>query len=92
MRAAPASSSAGRRAAANFADGTQIEADVIVGADGINSTVRESLFGAQPVRFTQQMAWRCIVPIECVPTRIGPAARSRSAATNMSAGSARTAM
>ena len=49
----------------------QIEADVIVGADGINSTVRESLFGVQPVRFTQQMAWRCIVPIECVPTQVG---------------------
>ena len=44
---------------------------MIVGADGINSTVRESLFGVQPVRFTQQMAWRCIVPIECVPTQVG---------------------
>jgi salicylate hydroxylase len=64
-------SSAGGAAVASFADGTQIEADVIVGADGINSTVRESLFGVQPVRFTQQMAWRCIVPIECVPTQIG---------------------
>ena len=49
----------------------EVEADVIVGADGINSTVRESLFGVQPVRFTQQMAWRCIVPIECVPTQVG---------------------
>ena len=58
-----------RRRGGEFADGSQIEADVIVGADGINSTVRESLFGVQPVRFTQQMAWRCIVPIECVPTR-----------------------
>jgi salicylate hydroxylase len=58
-------------ATAQFADGTEIEADVIVGADGINSTVRESLFGVQPVRFTQQMAWRCIVPIECVPTHVG---------------------
>ena len=57
--------------AANFADGTAVEADVIVGADGINSIVRESLFGLQSVRYTQQMAWRCIVPIECVPTRVG---------------------
>jgi salicylate hydroxylase len=64
--------SANGGAVADFADGTQIEADAIVGADGINSTVRESLFGVQPVRFTEQMAWRCIVPIECVPTRIGP--------------------
>jgi salicylate hydroxylase len=59
-------------AVARFADGTEAAADVIVGADGINSTVRECLFGVQPVRFTQQMAWRCIVPIECVPTRVGP--------------------
>lgn len=59
-------------ATARFADGTEIEADAIVGADGINSAVRECLFGVQPVRFTQQMAWRCIVPIECVPTRVGP--------------------
>ncbi len=63
--------SAGGVAAAQFADGSQVEADVIVGADGINSTVRECLFGLQPVRFTQQMAWRCIVPIECVPAHVG---------------------
>ena len=50
----------------------EIEADLVVGADGINSAVRESLFGAQAARYTQQMAWRCIVPIHCVPTRIGP--------------------
>jgi len=59
-------------AVATFDGGAEIEADVIIGADGINSTVRERLFGPQPVRFTQQMAWRCIVPIERVPTRVGP--------------------
>ena len=32
---------------------------------------RENLFGEQPVRFTEQMAWRCIVPIESVPTEVG---------------------
>ena len=65
-------SSTATSATAIFADGTEIEADVIVGADGINSVVRESLFGAQPVRYTQQMAWRCMVPIACVPTEVGP--------------------
>ncbi|MCX7313955.1 MAG: FAD-dependent monooxygenase [Alphaproteobacteria bacterium] len=63
--------SAGGGAVARFADGSEIEADVIVGADGINSTVRESLFGIAPVRFTQQMAWRCMMPIERVPTHVG---------------------
>ena len=55
-----------------LSDGVEIEADIVVGADGINSAVRESLFGAQPARFTGQMAWRCIVPTDCVPTRVGP--------------------
>jgi salicylate hydroxylase len=64
-------SSMGPGATAEFADGLQVEADVIVGADGINSTVRQSLFGEAPARFTQQMAWRCMVPIECVPTHVG---------------------
>jgi salicylate hydroxylase len=59
-------------AVARFADGTQVEADVVVGADGIRSLVREKLFGEQPARFTQQTAWRCLVPIECVPTQVGP--------------------
>ncbi len=61
-----------RRATAIFEDGRTIEADVIVGADGINSEVRASLFGLQPARWTQQMAWRCMVPIDRVPTRVGP--------------------
>jgi salicylate hydroxylase len=60
------------QASATFEDGRTIEADVIVGADGINSEVRASLFGEKPARWTQQMAWRCMVPIERVPTRIGP--------------------
>jgi salicylate hydroxylase len=64
--------SAGRGAVARFAGGAEVEADVVVGADGIRSLVREKLFGEQQARFTQQTAWRCIVPIECVPTRVGP--------------------
>jgi salicylate hydroxylase len=59
-------------AVATFVGGDTIEADIVVGADGLNSVVRESLFGPQPARYTQQMAWRCIVPIECVPRRVGP--------------------
>jgi len=60
------------RPVATFVDGRTIEADIIIGADGLNSEVRVSLFGAQPARFTEQMAWRCMVPIERVPTRVGP--------------------
>lgn len=59
-------------ALARFADGHEVEADVIIGADGIHSAVRKSLFGADAPRFTHQMAWRCMVPAEYLPARVGP--------------------
>ena len=40
---------------------------VLVGADGIHSTVREALFGAQAARFTGNVAWRTLVPAERLP-------------------------
>src|SRR6266851_9465639 len=55
-------------ASADFADGGTIAADVVIGADGINSVVREKLLGPQPARYTKQMAWRCMVPIAYAPT------------------------
>ena len=42
----------GVAAVARFADGSEAEADVIVGADGIHSPVRASLFGPGAPRFT----------------------------------------
>jgi salicylate hydroxylase len=56
-----------RVASARFTDGTQIEADVIVGADGIHSAVRASLFGPDAPRFTGKICWRCVVPVDAVP-------------------------
>src|SRR5207248_7019 len=52
---------------ARFTDGTQIEADVIVGADGIHSAVRASLFGPDAPRFTGKICWRCVVRVDEVP-------------------------
>jgi len=51
-------------AVAKFADGSEIEADIIVGADGIHSAVRESIFGAQAPRFTGTVCWRGLVPYD----------------------------
>ncbi len=59
-----------RGAAARFADGSEIEADIVVGADGIHSKVRESLFGADAPRFTGCICWRGMAPIEAVPRDI----------------------
>src|SRR5262249_51493379 len=45
-----------------FADGTIAEAAVAVGADGIRSAVRASLFGPDQPRFTGHICWRGLVP------------------------------
>jgi salicylate hydroxylase len=55
-----------------FAGGSEIEADLVVGADGIRSAIRAQHFGADAPRFTQMMAWRCMVPMDCVPAQVGP--------------------
>jgi 2-polyprenyl-6-methoxyphenol hydroxylase-like FAD-dependent oxidoreductase len=59
-------------AVAHFANGREVEADAVIGADGIRSAIRAELFGADAPRFTEQMCWRCMLPMEKVPTRIGP--------------------
>ncbi len=41
-----------------FDDGSTSFYDVVVGADGINSTVRKSLFGEIPLRDAKQACWR----------------------------------
>jgi 6-hydroxynicotinate 3-monooxygenase len=45
-----------------FADGTSATADAIVGADGVHSTVREILLGAERPRFTGRVAHRTVFP------------------------------
>jgi 6-hydroxynicotinate 3-monooxygenase len=54
------------RALVRFADGTTTVADVVVGADGVHSVVREILFGAMEACFSGLVAYRGIVPQERV--------------------------
>ena len=47
-----------------LASGERLEADVLVGADGLRSLVREALFGPATPRFTGNVAWRGLIPAE----------------------------
>ncbi|HEY6822280.1 MAG TPA: FAD-dependent monooxygenase, partial [Burkholderiales bacterium] len=50
-----------------FANGNEAHADIVIGADGVHSTVRQQLFGAGPATFTGIIAWRGTVPMERLP-------------------------
>ena len=41
-----------------FADGSQASADIVIGADGVHSLVREILLGPEQPRFTGRVAYR----------------------------------
>jgi salicylate hydroxylase len=49
-----------------LADGTTAQGDILVGADGIHSTVRAQLLGKESPRYTGNVAWRGLVPAERV--------------------------
>jgi 2-polyprenyl-6-methoxyphenol hydroxylase-like FAD-dependent oxidoreductase len=51
---------------AEFADGSTATGDVLIGADGIHSVVRQALFGDVPMRYAGYTVWRGTsnVPIE----------------------------
>lgn len=47
-----------------FANGAQTEADILIGADGIHSSVRERLLGKEEPQFTACIAYRGLVQAE----------------------------
>ncbi|HEX3715016.1 MAG TPA: FAD-dependent monooxygenase [Trebonia sp.] len=57
---------------ASFTDGSHVEADVIIGADGIHSAVRKSLFGPDAPRFTGKICYRSVIPAAAVRGGAGP--------------------
>jgi salicylate hydroxylase len=57
----------GGRAIVRLADGSELEADAVVGADGIHSSVRSSLFGESSPRFTGNACWRGMTPTSALP-------------------------
>jgi salicylate hydroxylase len=57
--------------------GETVEGDVVVGADGSHSRVRQALFGPAPPRYTGAIAWRGLAPM----TRLKPQHRRPLAST-----------
>jgi salicylate hydroxylase len=57
-----------------FADGATAEADVVVGADGIRSAVRQWVTGAEDTVFSGTSGFRGIVPVDRLPSLSDPAA------------------
>lgn len=49
------------------ADGRRFRANGLIGADGIHSQVRSTLFGADAPRFTGCVAWRTTIPANDLP-------------------------
>ncbi|MGD9865659.1 MAG: FAD-dependent monooxygenase [Pseudodonghicola sp.] len=43
-------------------DGSRVEADVVIGADGIHSAIRTALFGPDAPKFSGLVSWRAVVP------------------------------
>ena len=55
------------RVTLRFADGGRATGDVLIGADGIHSVVRDALHGIQETTFTGLAVWRGVIPAECLP-------------------------
>jgi salicylate hydroxylase len=60
-----------------FETGAPVHAKLVIGADGVHSVVRATLFGAAKPEFCGIIAWRGVIPIERVPASI-----SRTIGTN----------
>lgn|SRR5690625_4108951 len=61
----------------HFEGQPSVDVDILIGADGVHSKVREAMFGKVNQNFTDAIAWRGLVPIE----RISPQYRKPVATT-----------
>lgn len=47
-----------------FESGLEVDGDLVIGADGLNSKTRELVFGSMPLRYSGQTCWRGMANIE----------------------------
>ena len=52
----------GARIELNFADGTEVEAEAVIGADGVHSLIRNYVAGPEQPRFVGRLAYRTTFP------------------------------
>lgn len=50
-----------------LADGRELAGDLLIGCDGIKSRVRDQLLGDTNPRYTGNVAWRAVLPVESLP-------------------------
>jgi salicylate hydroxylase len=58
------------RVALAFANGARVEAEFVIGADGVRSVVRQALYGDDNPTYTGQMVWRTLLQGSDVPAEV----------------------
>ncbi len=53
-----------------FADSARVEAEFVIGADGVRSVVRQALYGDDNPTYTGQMVWRALLNGSDVPEEV----------------------
>jgi salicylate hydroxylase len=53
-----------------FANGVHVEAEYVIGADGVRSAIRQALYGADNPTYTGQMVWRALLNVSDVPEEV----------------------
>jgi salicylate hydroxylase len=53
-----------------FANGARVEAEFVIGADGVRSVIRQALYGSDNPTYTGQMVWRALLNGSDVPKEV----------------------